>query len=359
VGMPKNSHGHAENLMPFKEKISFDDVLLEPKYSEIRSRAEVDLSVKLCKGFKFGIPFIPANMASIVSKQMILRVIEFDGLTIMHRFGSLEEQLKLVSELKTAWGDVILDYVGVSVGVRKQDYDNLKVFSEVGVKIFCVDIAHLDSVQGLEMVGYIAVNYPKALLIAGNIATAEAARRAWRAGADVVKVGIGSGSICSTRIEAAAGVPQLSAIMEVADSRNKLEFELGRPLFLISDGSAREAGDCVKSLCFADMVMLGSYFAGALETPGEVIEINGQKLKPYHGSSTHKDSRVEGVKAVVHSKGSVLSLMTKLIEGVQSGCSYQNAKTLRKLRESPTFIRITGAGLTESRIHDVIVPLHY
>ncbi len=345
--------------MSFKEKISFDDVLLEPKYSDIRSRSEVDLSVKLCKGFKFGVPFIPANMASIVSKQMIYRVMEFEGLTIMHRFGSLEDQLKLVADIKAAWGDVILDFVGVSVGVKKQDIGNIEEFHNAGIKIFAVDIAHLDSIQGLEMVNHIAVNYPKALLIAGNIATGEAARRAWRAGADVVKVGIGSGSICSTRIEAAAGVPQLSAIMEVAEVRRRLEPELGRQLYSISDGSAREAGDCVKALCFSDMVMLGSYFAGAEETPGEEIEINGQKLKPYHGSSTHKSSRVEGVKAVVHSKGSILNLMTKLIEGVQSGCSYQNARNLSRLKVEPKFIRITGAGLTESRIHDVIVPLHY
>lgn len=338
---------------------SFDDVLLKPKYSEIRSRSEVDLSVKLCKGFSFNIPFIPANMQSIISDKMVMKLIDLGALSILHRFSDIEHQLKLLSDLQVAFGKEVFDFVGVSVGVKKQDYTNLKSFDAMGVKIFCVDIAHLDSSQGMEMVKHIAVNYPQALLIAGNVATGEAAARAYRAGADVVKVGIGSGSICSTRIETAAGVPQLSAIMEVAETKRKLEPELQRKLFSISDGSAREAGDCVKSLCFSDMVMLGSYFAGAEETTGEEIEINGQKLKPYHGSSTHKSSRVEGVKAVVHSKGSVVDLMVKLIEGVQSGCSYQNAKNLTQLKNNPSFIRITGAGLTESRIHDVIVPLHY
>ena len=357
--MPKNSHGHAEKLMFFKEKISFDDVLLEPKYSEIRSRSEVDLSINLCKGFSFRIPFIPANMQSIISKQMIDRIVERSGLIFMHRFGSTEEQLKLITKLTDSWGDKLFNFLGVSIGVKKQDYDNLKFFSELGIKIFCVDIAHLDSAHGLEMVKYISTNYPKALLVAGNVATGEAAARAWRAGADVVKVGIGSGSICSTRIEAAAGVPQLSAIIDVAEAKRKLEPELGRKIYSISDGSAREAGDCVKSLCFSDMVMLGSYFAGAVETPGDEIEINGQRLKPYHGSSTHKDSRVEGVKAAVHSKGHVGDLITKLYEGVQSGCSYQGARNLEQLKNEPAFIKITGAGLTESRIHDVIIPLHY
>lgn len=339
--------------------LTFDDVLLKPKYSEIRSRSEVDLSVKLCKGFSFNNPFIPANMASIVSRQMINRVMEIGSLIMMHRFAKVEEQLELLAKLENNWSEKVFNFVGVSVGVKKQDYENIGKFIMAGVKIFCVDIAHLDCVHGLEMVKFIANNWPEALLIAGNIATGDAASRAWRAGADVVKVGIGSGSICSTRIEAAAGVPQLSAIMDVAKRRDGLSTELGRKLFLISDGSAREAGDCVKSLCFADMVMLGSYFAGAEETPGDIVEINGQKLKPYHGSSTHKSSRVEGVKAVVHSKGSFLGLMTKLMEGVQSGCSYQNAKNLTKLKEDPSFIRISGAGLTESRIHDVIVPIHH
>lgn len=346
--------------MAFEEKLSFDDVLLTPKYSEISSRSEVNLSVDLSKGFKFDIPFLPSNMKSVFSVEMAEKIIcHRGGLVLLHRFAPLEEQIKILSNLQEKIGKGIFDFLGVSVGIKDTDYQNLKIFKELGVKIFCIDVAHLDSSIGLQMVQYISKNYPEALLIAGNVATGEAAVRAFRAGADVIRIGIGNGSICSTRIQSAAGNPQLSAIMEIAAVIKDLEKELGRKLSTISDGSAREAGDCVKALCFTDMVMMGGYFAGCQESPEEEIEINGQKLKAYHGSSTHKDKRIEGVKALVHSKGSVLDLMQNLIEGVQSGCSYQNAKNLNELKISPSFIRITGAGLTESRIHDVIIPTHY
>lgn len=349
--------------MKLEEILTYDDVLLKPKYSEVRSRSEVDLSVDLGKGFVFKVPFIPANMSSVISREVLSKVFQIGGMAFLHRFCSMEEQLEILRGMQKEYGHEAFKHIGVSVGVKEIDKLNLKAFDELGVRIVCIDIAHLDSANGMEMIGYVAKTFPEWLLVAGNVATGSGAENAWIAGADVVKVGIGSGSICSTRIETGAGFSQLSAIVEVSEARKQLPMKESihhsRKLSFISDGGAREAGDCVKSLCFAEMIMLGSYFAGCQESPGEEIEINGQKLKPYHGSSTHKLSRIEGVKAAVKSKGPILDLMQKLIDGVQSGCSYQNSKNLQELKVSPHFVKITSSGLIESRIHDVIVPLHY
>lgn len=339
--------------MRFEETISFDDVLLKPKYSTIRSRNEVDLSVELPKGFKFYSPFVIANMASLISPWVLRRMYSIGSLCFLHRFDSIEKQFDILVGLYNEFGEDVFNYIGVSVGVKEEDKKHLKMFEETGVRIVCIDIAHLDSIQGIEMIKYVADNHPKMLLIAGNIATGEAADRAFRAGADVVKIGIGASGICTTRLEAAAGVPQLSAIMDVDMVRKGLQKELDRKLYTISDGGARKAGDCVKSLCFSDMVMMGGYFAGSLETPGEEIEINGKRYKEYHGSSTHKKNRVEGVKAVVSVKGSVLELMQKLTEGCQSGMSYQNSRNLLELKEDFTFVKVSNAGIVESGIHNV------
>lgn len=341
--------------MIIDQMLSYDDVLLYPKHSTIYSRSEVDISIELCKGFGFSNPFIPANMLSIVGVELIKKVYSIGGLSILHRFMSIEDQLFTLTSLKKEFGDRLFDFVGVSVGIRNIDRDNIKLFADIGVKIVCVDIAHLDSTQGIGMIKWISTNYPSWLLIAGNVATGEGAASAWIAGADVCKVGIGGGGICSTRIETGCGVAQFSAIVDVAKIKPTIEKELNKKLYSISDGGIRNAGCCVKALCFSDMVMMGGYFAGCSEAPVEEIEINGQKLKPYHGSSTHKNSRIEGVKGVVHSKGSVLGLYKRLSEGVQSGCSYQNSRNLNELKLSPKFGQITNAGLMESKIHDVIM----
>lgn len=341
--------------MRFEESYSYDDVLLKPKFSNIKSRSDVNLSVELGKGFKFNIPFIPSPMKSIINKELLKKIYGSKGLGLLHRFSDVNEQLNIINELFQEFGDDIFNFIGVSIGVKSEDYKNIEKFKNIGIKIFNIDIAHSDSIQGLAMTKHIATKYSNCLLVVGSIATGEAAERAFRYGADIVRVGIGCGSICSTRLETAAGVGQLSAIMEVFETKNKLEKELGRKLSSIADGGLTTAGSCVKALCFSDMVILGSYFAGCDESPGEDIEVNGQKLKSYQGSSTYKSSRIEGVKAAVHKKGSIDGLFQKLIEGVQSGCSYQGVSNLEDLKKNPSFIRITNAALIESKIHSVIL----
>lgn len=342
-------------MIEVKEYLSFDDVLLRPKYSTIKSRSEIDLSVNLTKGVNLRHCIVPANMTDIVNYSVMSRMYDLGAMSLMHRFCSFNDQITIIEQLVNRHGKDIFNYIGMSIGVKEEDKNNLTKFSDFGIKIVCIDIAHLDSILGMEMIQYIADKYPHMLLIAGNVATKEAAARAWKAGADIVKVGIGSSGICSTRLEAGAGVPQLSAIEEIHFTRLELEKQMNKKLFFISDGGCRKSADCIKALCYADMIMLGGMLAGTESSPGKEIEVDGELYKSYQGSSTHKPNRIEGVKGLVKTKGSFNEVIQKITEGIQSGCSYQNCRNLQELKEDPTFIKITSAGQVESSIHDVVV----
>lgn len=343
-----------------REGLTFDDVLLVPQHSDIESRSTgVSLATKLEK-FEFDHPIIPANMKSITGRDMAYVVVNSGGLAILHRFMPIEEQLDIAEDIIDSYGSKKgAKHFAVSVGVKEEDKTNIENFSDVGVRILCIDIAHGDSTHSTRMIRWIKENHPEMFIIAGNVATGPGARRLWEAGADVVKVGVGPGSLCTTRIETGNGVPQLTALMDVADVQRQLReldrtrVSSGRSYPFISDGGIKNAGDIVKALCYADMVMIGNMFAGCEESPGQILSMDGRTYKEYAGSSTHKANHVEGVIALVPSKGSFESILGKMIEGAKSGCSYQGAHNLAELRDNPEFIRITNAGLRESHPHDV------
>lgn len=339
-----------EKLM-IRESYCFDDLLLVPKFSTVSSRSEVNLSVKI-RDFTYSHPFIPANMKTITGKEMAASIAKSGGLALLHRFMSIEEQIESGSSLAKEFGTA---HIGVSVGVKENDKEYVDRFVGAGIKIICIDIAHGHSAHGIGMTKWIRERHPNVLLISGNVATGEGAEALWKAGADVVKCGVGSGSLCSTRIMTGNGVPQMSALMEVANVREKLQREIGRPIYFISDGGATVPGDFTKALCFADMVMSGHSFAGCNETPSPSKMIDGVLHKEYVGSSTHKTNHIEGVEAWVPSKGSFNDVLTKLHENLQSGCSYQGAHNLTQLKNEPEFIRVTQSGLTESHPHNVVI----
>lgn len=343
-----------------REGLTFDDVLLVPQYSTVESRSKVDISVKWgC--LHFAHPIIPANMKTVTGEEMAVRIIKSGGLAVLHRFMEEKEQLRIANKIFDDHGN---EHFAISIGVKPSDREMTGRFWDAGIRIVCIDIAHGDSNGCAEMASWIKSKYPDMFVIAGNVATGEGARRLWTAGADVVKVGVGPGSLCTTRIETGNGVPQLTALMDVAEVQrqlNELERtrhypnEKRRKYPFIADGGIKSAGDIVKALCFADMVMVGNMFAGCEETPGRRVEIDKVVYKEYVGSSTHKTNHVEGVAALVPTKGSYDSVLTKLLEGLRSGCSYQGAHNLEELKDNPAFIRITNAGLKESHPHDVII----
>lgn len=348
------------------EGLTYDDVLLVPQYSEIDSRSNVNVSFKFSKpGFNIELkhPIIPANMATVTGYEMASAVYKSGGLALIHRFMEPIEQIGIVEFLEKTYGRQVWMHVGLSIGVKNSDKEVVDMFVRHGAKILCIDIAHGDSKQCVEMTQWISEKYPSVCLIAGNVATGQGAKRLWRAGADIVKVGIGPGSLCTTRIETGNGVPQLTALMDVASAQIQLiEMERSRirnPIWkrtypFIADGGIKNSGDIIKSLCFADLVMIGNMFAGCEETPGSAIIRDGTTMKSYIGSSTHKVNHIEGIEAYVPYKGKYVDILTKMLEGLRSGCSYQGAHNLEELKDNPVFIRITSNGLRESHPHDII-----
>lgn len=331
----------------FVRGYTFDDVLLIPKHSTVSSRQDVDLSVLLPKGIELKIPILSANMKTITDIEMSIALANLGGLPILHRF---EDYTRLVSKFKSAQSKTT-GTVGASVGIKTEDKALVQDLYNSGCKVICVDVAHGDHSRVCDFVSFINAKYPDVLLIAGNVATHSGADNLWTAGADIIKVGIGSGALCSTRIETGNGYPQLSSLYNICNTYYKPRNGID-PIF-ISDGGHTSAGDLVKALCFADLVMIGNLISGTNETPGNLI-IEGTKVyKKYEGSSTYKPNNIEGVTALVPYKGSLSKVISKLTDGLKSGCSYQGAHNLSELKHDPQFVIISSSGLRESHPHDV------
>lgn len=329
--------------MKIKKGYCFDDVLLVPKYSPINSRSEINTTVTLPKGIKLQIPIVSANMKYVTGPKMAIAIASMGGLALLHRFDTQENLIRNYIETKESNNGLI----GCSVGNKKEDVKLIHSYLSLGCKIICVDVAHAHSQNTILFIKDIVKNFPNILLIVGNVATKEAAECFIKEGVDICKIGIGNGSTCSTRIETGNGYPQLSALEECCIDNNTTLF--------IADGGIRTGGDCVKALCFADLVMIGNLLAGTDESPGELISINGKKYKKYAGSSTHKTNRIEGVSGLVPYRGPVKDVIQKLVEGIQSGCSYQGVSDLYNLKIDPQFVEISNAGLVESNPHNIII----
>jgi IMP dehydrogenase len=327
---------------------TFDDVLLVPQHSDVISRETIDLGTDLGKGVKLKVPIVSANMKTVTGPKMASAIARYGGLPILHRFGNQLQDLMLANTFvfNTKYENAPL---GISIGVHEQDKEQLESLMSVEPPpaVICIDVAHGDHVLCEKMIEWVAKKHPEALLVAGNVATGYAALRLWNAGADVIKVGVGPGSLCTTRVETGNGVPQLTALEDV---HNKV-----KQAKIIADGGIRSAGDIVKALCFSHAVMIGNLLAGTDEAPGDLIQRDGVKFKTYVGSSTHKTTHIEGVAALVPYKGPVANVLQKLVEGVASGFSYQGARNLEELREDPQFVTVSNAGLVESRPHDVLL----
>jgi len=340
--------------MIIREGLSFDDVLLSPRYSTVKSRADVDLSVHMGQ-YHFSHCCIPANMATVSGKELCEVIIKSGGLAILHRFMDDKEQLLIADEMISKYGS---NNFGVSVGVKPADYELVNRFYFAGVRIICIDVAHGDSQRCIAMCSWIREHNPDMLIIAGNVATGQGAQRLWEAGANVVKCGIGGGSLCTTRIQTGNGVPSITALIDVAETRRQMitSGHIPRAMYIIADGGIKSSGDIVKALCFANMVMIGNLFASSLESPGKIGWVDGKYCKEYVGSSTHKDKHVEGVSALVPYSGEPYQMiLDRLLEGVRSGCSYQNAHNLKELQEDVELITVSHAGIIESHAHSVKV----
>lgn len=336
---------------------SFDDVLLVPRWSPVPTRGAIDLSVDLGKHLQLKIPVVAANMKHVAEVQMADALGALGGLTILHRFCSIEEQVAMYQACQYP------QYVGAAIGVKPEDMDRAQQLVKAGCLTICVDVAHGDSWQARKMVEWLRANWDQIIIIAGNVATAQGALNLAEVGADVIKTGVGSGSICSTRIETGNGVPSITALSNVftqacqgVHSQYNACYKKSseRGFKIIADGGITTAGNLGKALCFSDAVMLGSLLAGTPEAPGETFEKNGQRYKRFDGSSTFKHKNVEGVKAAVKVKPPVVEVIERLMDGLRSCCSYQGVYDLEDLKRNPEFVQISQAGLRESHPHSVL-----
>lgn len=341
--------------------ICFDDVLLIPKYSEIKSRSDVNLSVKLHPKLTLDLPIVSANMRDVTGVPMAATIANLGGLGLLHRFMSHEEIVNAYKNAVALMSKDAKGAIGCSIGVQESDKELTAKIVDAGCNIICIDVAHADSKICLDMCQYISAKYPEVVLIAGTIATAEGANRLYNCGAKIIRSGIGGGSRCSTRIETGNGVPSLTSLENVfTDSlnpryymkRNKIT---EKKYTVIADGGLRRAGDIVKALCFSDAVMLGNLLAGTDEANGALVVNEGNFYKEYAGSSTYKNKHIEGIKGLVPCKGPVSNIVETLMQGLRSGCSYQGVSNLVDLKLDPQFVSITHAGLIESHPHDLKV----
>ena len=473
--------------VPIRDALTFDDVLLVPKRSPVRSRRDVDLSTNLSKNIKLNIPIVSANMDTVTESAMAISMAHNGGIGIIHRFMPIERQVEEVQKVKRA-ESVIIEHpyttgpnatmadakrmmqekgvngllvvdtkgkllgiltardllfennesrrvselmtpmeklhtaragasiddarqllrkykiekvplvdeegylrglitskdmvtlaerpqackdskgqliVGAAVGIREGYLDRARALVDAGVDVIVVDVAHGHSEWVLEVVRKLKKELGGVDVVAGNVATPEGTKGLIAAGADAVKVGIGSGSICITRIVTGAGVPQLTAVMECAEAARALNVPI------IADGGIRNSGDITKALAAgASSVMIGSMLAGTDESPGVTVMRNGRKYKLHRGmasvgaslkrgtpesedDSALLDYVAEGIEAFVPYRGDSHEIITQLVGGVRSGLSYCGARTLAELRQNASFVRLSPAALKESYPHDV------
>lgn len=356
--------------------LTFDDVLLVPAYSEVLPR-EVSTKARFTRNISLNIPIVSAAMDTVSEKAMAIMLARKGGISVVHKNMGIEAQARQIREVKEypAEGDKIpcLDAEGrlrvaAGVGITADVLDRVTALVEAGVDAIVLDSAHGDSHGVVEALRRIKAVYPELDTVVGNIATAEAAIRLIEAGADSLKVGIGPGSICTTRIIAGVGVPQISAIYDVAKAAE------GSGVPVIADGGLRYSGDIVKALAAGgDSVMIGSMFAGTDEAPGEIFEENGRKFKSYRGmgsvdamkagsrdryfqdgEDSTKKLVPEGVVARVPYKGSVGDIIYQLVGGIRSGMGYCGAADIDALHTA-RFVRITANGLVENHPHDITI----
>ena len=348
-------------MVSIKESLTFDDVLLLPKYSDVLP-SETDISLSLTSKIKLKVPFLSSAMDTVTESRMAIAIAEAGGIGIIHRNLNIKEQTKEIIKVKKK-----KLFVGAAVGTNKDDIDRAKSLIANGCDLIVIDTAHGHSKKVLKILSKLKKLENSIPFCVGNIATAEAAKKLYNSGADIIKIGIGPGSICTTRMVAGIGVPQISAILEVKNALKKKKVKI------ISDGGIKFSGDIAKALAAgADAIMMGSIFAGTDESPGKKFKFKGKLYKQYRGMGSigamssgsanryfqknFKDKSKfvpEGVEGRVEYKGSVSKIIYQLKGGLRSSMGYIGAKNLNQISKNAKFTKITKAGFYESMVHSV------
>ncbi len=348
-------------MVTIKESLTFDDVLLLPQYSNVLP-SETDVSISLTNKINLKVPFLSSAMDTVTESKMAIAMGKFGGLGVIHRNLSIKKQTNEIIKVKKK-----KFIVAAAVGTNKEDIERAKSLAANGCDLIVIDTAHGHSEKVLKTLSKLKKINKFVPICVGNVATGDAAKRLYNFGADIIKVGIGPGSICTTRMVAGIGVPQISAVMEVKKAlRNK-------KIKIISDGGIKFSGDIAKALAAgADAIMMGSIFAGTDESPGKKFKVKGKIYKQYRGMGSigamssgsanryfqknFKDKSKfvpEGVEGRVEYKGNVSKIIYQLKGGLRSSMGYIGAKDLKQISKNAKFIKITKAGFYESMVHSV------
>jgi len=339
-------------MTQFNQGLTYNDILLAPQYSDIRSRSEVDIGSALDGPYAYvplRLPIMASPMDTISEEEMGVAMWQEGGLAVIHRYNTIERQLEIMDHIIT----LCQCNAAAAIGTSGDYLERATALYDVGVRILCVDVAHGHHILMKEALHELRDCFDdSAHIIAGNVATLEGYNDLVDWGADSVRCNIGGGSICSTRTQTGHGVPGLQTIIDCARS--------DRNAPIIADGGIRNSGDIVKALAAgADFVMLGSLFAGTDETPGDIINTHEGKFKSYRGMASKdaqiawrgKTASLEGVATTVPCKGPVDEVLEELERGIRSGLSYSGARTIRELQAKAEFIQQTASGQLESSAH--------
>lgn len=360
-----------------KEGFTFDDLMLVPAYSEVVP-AHVDTWVHLSDNIRLSAPITSAAMDTVTEVEMAIQIACLGGLGFIHKNMTIQQQASMVAAVKQ-YSD-ILEYpapaldkkhrllVGAAVGVGEDSLSRIDALVEAEVDVIAIDSAHGHSKGVIDTIKKARSKYPSLNLVGGNIVTAQAAQDLINAGATILKVGVGPGSICTTRVVSGVGVPQLTAIMDVVEVAKRYGVKV------IADGGIKQSGDIVKALAAgADAIMLGNLLAGTKETPGDIFELDGKQVKAYVGMGSliamQKGSSdryfqggvkelnklvPEGIEGLVPYKGLLKDVIYQMMGGLRSGMGYCGCKNVEQLQKEAQFIQITTSGLIESHPHDLV-----
>tara|TARA_R100000152_G_C6773951_1_gene201520 strand:+ start:1206 stop:2237 length:1032 start_codon:yes stop_codon:yes gene_type:complete len=333
------------------KSLSFDDILLVPQFSDIESRKALSTSSSLSDKLTLELPVISSPMDTVTEYDMAYAMSKNGGLGIIHRYNTIADQINILEHLRSQKGGYIT--VGAAIGVTGDYQERAQELVSHGVNVLCVDVAHGHHSMMRDALKYLKEEYGGDIhIMAGNVATGDGSLALASWGADSIRVGIGGGSICSTRLVSGHGVPTLQSIIECV--------RLGCPVPIIADGGMKTSGDVVKALAAgADFVMLGSMLAGTDQAPGQVFDNGNKKYKVYRGMASSeaqvnwrgKTSTPEGISTTIPYKGDVNRILIDLKGGIQSGMSYSGARTIQELQFKTKFIQQTAAGQAESHTH--------
>ncbi|OGG08591.1 hypothetical protein A2154_00585 [Candidatus Gottesmanbacteria bacterium RBG_16_43_7] len=371
-----NKQAIIENKIVTHKALTFDDVLLLPGYSDFK-RQDVDLTVRLHPKVILKLPVISSPMDTVTESAMAIALSQKGGLGIIHRNMSVEkeaEQIKTVKRASATYDESALDehgrlLVGAAVGTGPDFADRIKAVSVAGCDLIVLDSAHGHTKHIIDAVSGIRQKIPGMAIMAGNIATYDGAKALMKAGAQILRIGMGPGSICTTRIVTGMGVPQLSAVAAVVRATD------GNGVTTVADGGIKQMGDIAKAIAFgAHAVMIGSLFARFREAPGQTVEIDGKFFKSYrgmgsitamqkggaerYGQTRDTDAKqlvAEGVEGLVEFKGSVIDYLDQVRGSLRSSFYYIGAKNITEMFEKSRVIKISNAGLSESHPHDVVI----